>query len=379
MAEDITHVGMDVHKASIAVAMFRPGEKTPVEWTIANRDGELKKLARKLKRQGCGKIHCAYEAGPTGYGLQRLLQGEEIVCDVVAPALIPVKPGERVKTDRRDARKLGELLRAGLLTAVHPPTEEEESLRDLCRCREDAKEDQTRARHRLGKFLLRRSISYTGRVWTGMHLKWIKDLPFEREIDRTILNDYLHALELIDERIKVLDAKLAEFAAKEPYQAPVSWLRCYHGIDTLSAVTIVAELFDIRRFASARDLMAYVGLVPSEHSTGEKVRRGSITKTGNKHVRRILVEAAHHYRHRPSVGAALRKRRVEKPAEAIAIADRAHIRLHKRFWKLINAGKPANKATTAVARELLGFIWSTLSTCDQRTRGSATPDRKAAA
>ena len=364
VAESITFVGLDAHKNSIAVAMLLPGEKRPIEWQISNTPGEIKKLSRKLKRGAPGEIRSCYEAGPTGYGLQRALEADQIVCEVVAPSLIPVKPGDRIKTDRRDAKKLAELLRADLLTEVHAPTPEEESIRDLSRCREDAKQDQTRARHRLGKFLLRRSIVYSpGKAWTTLHCRWLATIKFESEIDQTILGNYLHALELIDERLKALEAKMEEVSIREPYAAPTGWLRCYYGIDTISAMTIVSELYDIRRFQSARALMAYLGLVPSEHSSGDKKNRGSITKTGNGHVRRILIEAAHHYRHRPRVGPKLQKRRAGQPMEAITIADRAHARLHRRYWRLMGKGKPTNKAKTAVARELAGFIWSSLTAC----------------
>ena len=364
MSEGITFVGLDAHKKSISVAMFLPDERVPVQWEVANRPEEIKRLARKLKRSAPGEIRACYEAGPTGYGLKRSLEADEIICDVIAPSLIPIKAGDRVKTDRRDAKKLGELLRADLLTVVHTPTPEEESVRDLCRCREDAKEDQTRARHRLGKFLLRRSLIYsTGRAWTTLHRKWLSTLRFEREADQAVFDDYMHALDLVDERLKALDAKLAAIATKEPFAAPVGWLRCFHGIDTVSAISIVAELHDIRRFESARALMAYLGLVPSEHSSGGREVRGAITKAGNGHVRRLLVEAVHHSRHAPRIGPKLSKRREGQPAEAIAIADRAQVRLHRRYWRLISSGKEPNKARVAVARELAGFIWASLHAC----------------
>ena len=364
MAEDITFVGLDAHKNSIAVAMLLPGEKRPIEWEISNTPSEVKKLSRKIKRRAPGEIRSCYEAGPTGYGLQRALEAEQIICEVIAPSLIPVKPGERIKTDRRDAKKLAELLRADLLTEVHAPTPEEESIRDLCRCREDAKEDQTRARHRLVKFLLRRNMIYSaGKAWTTIHRRWLAMLKFELEGDQTIFGDYMHAIELVDERLRALEAKLEEISRRDPYAAPVGWLRCYYGIDTISGMTIVAELYDVRRFESARALMAYLGLVPSEHSSGDSKNRGSITKTGNGHVRRILIEAAHHYRHRPRIGPKLQKRRADQPMEAITIADRAHARLHRRYWRLLGKGKPTNKAKTAVARELAGFIWSSLLAC----------------
>ncbi len=361
MEEVITCVGLDAHKKSISVAVLVGNGKEFVESTVPNEAAEIRKFARKLKRSAAGELRCCYEAGPIGYALQRLLVAEGVACDVIAPSLIPRKPGDRVKTDRRDARKLAELFRAGLLTDVRPPTPKEEAVRDLCRCREDAKEDQMRARHRLDKFLVRRGLIYTGgSLWTTTHASWIATIRFEHEADKAVLGDYRHALELIDERLKVLDAKLEEIANAEPYRVPVGWLQCFHGIGRVSAMMMIAELHDIRRFESARALMAYLGLVPSEHSSGGREVRGSITKAGNRHVRRLLVEASHHFRHPPKVGRSLQKRREGQPQEAKAMADRAHLRLHRRYWKLVNAGKATNKAKVAVARELAGFVWAAL-------------------
>jgi transposase len=362
VSNDITYVGLDAHKKSIAVAMLVPGGKSPVEWEVANDDSSIRRLARRLKQRSPGEIRCCYEAGPTGYGLKRTLEGAgDIICEVVAPSLIPMKAGDRVKTDRRDARKLAELLRANLLTEVRAPTPEEEAARDLCRCREDAKEDQTRARHRLSKFLLRGSLIYTeGREWTTRHRQWMEKLKFEHDAAKATFDDYMHALDVVGERLSALDAKLEELSKREPFAQPVGWLRCFHGIDTTTAMMITAELHDVRRFESARSLMAYLGLVPSEHSSGGRVMKGAITKTGNKHVRRLLVEAAHHARHRPAIGPKLKKRRSGQTSAAVALADRAQVRLHRKYWKLVNAGKQPNKARVAVAREFAGFIWAAL-------------------
>jgi transposase len=285
-----------------------------------------------------------------------------VVCEVVAPSLIPVKPGEKIKTDRRDARKLAELLRADLLTEVRPPTLEEEGVRDLCRCREDAKEDLMRARHRLGKMLLRRGLVYSGgKAWTRPHRKWLRSIEWDNEADQTVFDDYFRAIEHVEERQAALTSKIEELSKQAPYAEPVGWLRCFRGIDTVTAMTIVAELHDFSRFTSPRALMSYLGLVPRESSSGDSTRRGGITKTGNKHVRRILIEAAWHYRHKPAVGAKLRKRREGQPGSVIAIADRAQLRLHKRYWKLLlGSNKPSNKVAVAVARELVGFIWAVL-------------------
>jgi transposase len=283
-----------------------------------------------------------------------------VSCAVVAPALIPRKPGERVKTNRRDARKLAELGRAGLLTAVQPPTPEDEAVRDLARARDDAREDLQRCRHRLGKLLLRRGLHYAGRNWTRAHRHWIDTLTWRHAADRAVVEDYLLAIDHTEARLQALDARLAEIAATDAYREPVGWLRCFRGIDTLTAMLILAELHDFRRFASAPALMAYLGLVPGEHSSGDKHRRGRITRTGNALVRRLLVETAWHYQHRPSVGVALTRRRKGQPGRVIAIADKAQQRLCRRFRKLAAEHKPAPKIAIAIARELAGFLWAAL-------------------
>ena len=273
---------------------------------------------------------------------------------MIAPALIPMRPGDRVKTDRRGARKLAELLRADLLTAVHPPTIDQEAVRDLCRAREDAVADRTRARHRLSKLLLRRGIAYDGRNWTLRHRRWLLTLRFEHPAAQATFDDYLRALEGVEERLRTLEQELAACAASDDYREAVGLLRCFRGVDTVTALTVLAELGDVTRFGSARQLMSYLGLTPSEHSSGARQRRGPITKTGNSHVRRILVESAWHYCHPPRVGAVLRKRREGQPGWAVVLADRAQARLHRRHRRLAAHGKPSVVANVAVARELAG-------------------------
>ena len=290
----ITYVGMDVHKKSIAIALLPGTGGPPVEWQEPNELRAVQRLARRLKREAGEAVTCCYEAGPTGYALLRQLTALGVRCQVIAPSLIPMKPGTRIKTDKRDARKLAELLRAGMLTEVHPPSESDEALRDLCRCRDDVRDDLLRARHRTSKFLLRRHCVFSGTKhhWGTRHMKWLSELRFDDGASQATFDSYLLALQQNEERLERMDVRLAEFGAQEPYREPVAWLRCFRGIDTVTAVSIVAELHDFRRFRSARSLMAYLGLVPSEHSSGESERRGSITKSGNRHVRRLLVEAA---------------------------------------------------------------------------------------
>jgi transposase len=361
-AESTTFVGMDAHKNTISVALLSPGQSQAVGWQEPNTAEAVRRLARRLKRESGGEVRCCYEAGPTGYALWRQLNAAGVPCCVIAPSLIPVKPGARIKTDKRDARKLAELFRAGLLTEVQPPSEAEEALRDLCRCRDDVRIDLLRARHRLGKFLLRRHRIYTQNRcrWGTRHMEWLRGVCFEDRASQATFDSYLLTVDQLIERMRQLDATLAEIGSQDPYREPVAWLRCFRGIDTVTAVSLVAELHNLQRFRSPRALMAYLGLVPTEHSSGESERRGSITKTGNSHVRRLLVEAAWHQRHRPSLPAPLRKRREGQPARVLALADRTQERLHRRYVRMTARGKAGPKTIVAMARELTGYLWAVL-------------------
>jgi transposase len=355
-----TYVGVDAHKKDLFVAMLIGDRPTPVTWQLANEPNAVRRLVRKLEREAPGPVRMCYEAGPCGYALQRQVTTPRVSCQVIAPALVPRKPGDRIKTNRRDARKLAELLRAGLLTGVRPPTPAEEAVRDLCRARDDAREDLQRSRHRLGKLLLRRGLHYSGRNWTRAHRRWVDSLTWTEPAERVVVDDYLLAIDQLEARLLEFDARLGEIAVTEPYREPVGWLRCFRGIDTLTAILILAELHDFRRFPTPRALMAYLGLVPGEDSTGEKHRRGRITRTGNALVRRLLVETAWHYQHRPGVGVALTRRRKGQPGRVIAIADKAQQRLCRRFRRLAEHHKPAPKIAVAIARELAGFLWAAL-------------------
>jgi transposase len=367
MKDVITYVGVDAHKKDLFIAMLVGDQTTPVTWQLANEPNAVRRLVRKLERDAPGPVRVCYEAGPCGYALQRQMTTPRVSCQVIAPALIPRKPGERIKTNRRDARKLGELLRAGLLTEVRPPTPEEEAVRDLCRARDDAREDFQRCRHRLGKFLLRRGLHYSGRNWTQAHRRWIDSLEWTQPAERMVVDDYQLAIDHLEARLIEFDVRLSEIAQTDPYREPVGWLRCFRGVDTLTAMLILAELHDFRRFHSPRALMAYVGLVPGEDSSGEKHRRGRITRTGNALVRRLLVETAWHYQHRPGVGVALTRRRKGQPGRVIAIADKAQQRLCRRFRRLAEQHKPAPKIAVAIARELAGFLWAALQPAPART------------
>lgn len=362
MKKGITVVGLDAHKESINVAVLLAEAQRPIEWQVSSERGSVRKMVKKVLALAPGMtVRICYEAGPCGYALQRWIRELEVECMVVAPSLIPRKPGERIKTDRRDARKLAELLRAGLLTEVHPPSEADEAVRDLCRAREDAHEDLVRSRHRLSKLLLRRGRRWLGgkRAWGQGHRLWLRSLHFEHPADQVVIEDYLLAIEHVEERLRTLDAHIEQASQLPAYAEVVGALRCFRGIDTLTAMTLVAELHDFMRFHSARGLMAFLGLVPSEHSSGGKKQRGEITKAGNGHARRLLIEAAWHYRHRPGAQS-LRARRQGQPAHAIALADKAMRRLHRRFTQMLERGKPRPKVAVAIARELTGFIWAAM-------------------
>ena len=368
MHEPSTFVGMDVHKKDIAVAMLVAGQNGPTEWRVANEPAAVRRLGKKLQREGRSPIHCVYEAGPCGYALQRQLQGLGLACDVVAPSMIPIRPGEKIKPDRRDAQKLAELARGHLLTVVHPPTEDEEAVRDLCRGRDDARLDLMRARHRLGKFLLRRGRVFgTGqqRAWSQAHRWWLGAQRFERAAERIMFEDYLLSVEQAEARRRSLELHLEDIAHEPPYAERVGWLRCFRGIDTVTAITLVAELHDFRRFRSPSQLMAYLGLVPSEYSSGSRQQRGGITHTGNRHVRRLLIEAAWHYRHKPHVSEKLAARRHGQPATKIALADKAQLRLCRRYRRMERRGKHPTKIVVAVARELTGYLWAALNPAAQ--------------
>jgi transposase len=355
---------LDAHAKSINVAVVLPGtDMVDEQWQIAHDARSLRRLCKRLLELAPGGVRAVYEAGPCGYALKRTLDSFGIDCQVVAPSLIPVKPGERVKTDRRDAAKLAALAKGGLLTVVHPPSEAEEALRDLMRAREDAKKDLLSARHRITKMLTRYGMRFTETKnnWTLKHRAWLRRIRFSERYAQHTLDNYLLAMDQIEERIKMLDAQIEEAAQAPAHATQAGWLRCLRGVDTVTAMTILAELHDIRRFKNPCDLMAYLGLTPSEYSSGGRTKRGPITKAGNAHVRRVLVEAAWDYRHRPAVSKALCARRKGQPPAVIAIADRAQQRLHQRYYRLKEGSrKPHNVVTVAVARELTGFIWAVL-------------------
>ena len=317
-------------------------------------------LIRRLLRLGPAEsLRCCYEAGPTGFGLARRLQEAGIACEVIAPSLVPVQPGARVKTDRRDARKLAQYLRSGDLTPVHVLDPATEAIRDLERARDDAKRAERAARHQLSKFLLRHGRWFEGRsTWGPAHQAWLAKQRFDNEAQQDVMNDYRAPVELATARVVRLTARLAERVAAWDQAPLVTALQARRGVDLVSAATWVAEVGDFRRFASASELMSFVGLVPSEHSSGGSRRQGRITRTGNGHLRRTLVESAWHSRRQPRMSQAIRARNEKVSAPVRAIAWKAQPRLPKRRFRRTERGKPPTQAATAVARELVGFVWA---------------------
>jgi transposase len=359
--KSITIVAFDQHAATTVAAVLMPGHRTPALHTLTSDTGTIVRFLERLRRDGT--IRCCYEAGPCGFELQRALSARKIACEVIAPALIPRRAGDRIKTDRRDAGHLAVLYRAGALTAIHIPTAQEEAARDLLRCREDIRADLLRARHRLSKFLLRHGRRFTGtkHAWSQRHHAWLRAQTWPLAALTDTHRAYLRAVDEAVGRLRTVEQDLRALLELKPLRPRVERLRCFRGIDDLTALTIAAELGDARRFASAPRLMAYVGLVPSEHSSGVKRTQGAITKTGNAHLRRVLVESAWHYRHHPFVSAGLRARQDGAPATVIARAWTAQHRLHRRYARFAARGKRKQHIVTAVARELTGFLWAALT------------------
>ena len=358
----IYFVGLDVHADTIAVAVAEAGGEVRSLGTIPNRLESIRKLVHKLGP--VSKLKTCYEAGPTGYVLYWQLTQLGVACDVIAPSLVPTKSGDRVKTDRRDAEKLARCLRAGELTAVWVPDEAHEALRDLVRAREAAKKDQLKARHRLSKFLLRHGRRPEGiKAWTKQYMEWIRtNVHFNHPALEATLADYLEEVDHCAARIVKLEKAIDEAVQQAPagIRAVIEALQALRGVAQTTAATIVSELGTLSRFENPRQLMGYSGLVAREHSSGNKVQRGGITKTGNGHLRRVVMESAWSYQHRPNVTGFLlrRQKNLELSEEAKKIAWKAQQRLHKRYKKFEARGKNKNQIVTAVGRELLGFIWA---------------------
>jgi transposase len=360
MEKNTRYVGLDVHAETIAAAIGEGKGKVRNLGQFANRPEAVRRFIEKLGEPQ--SLRVCYEAGPTGYALYWQLTKMGIACDVVAPSLIPRKPGEKIKTDRRDAEKLAECHQSGTLTSVWVPDAAHEALRDLVRARGAAKKDESRAKHRLVKLLLRHGLRHPTncRAWTHPWWDWVQELEFKFEPQKVTLRDciaeVLHQRERLDRLDLAIDRAIE--AAPPEKKAVVEALQALRGVAKLTAVTIVTEVGTFQRFRRATELMGYTGLVPSEYSSGSRQAKGGITRTGNAHLRHVLGEAAWHSRHRPWLNVRMKKILPTLPPGVAEIAWKAQERLHRKFTKLTFHRKPAGKVATAVAREFVGFIWA---------------------
>jgi transposase len=354
------YVGLDVHQESIAVAYIAQehGAEVTSLGTIGTRQGDIDQLIRKMQSKAKHLVF-VYEAGPCGYWLYRYLTKKGHVCWVVAPSLIPQKAGDRVKTDRRDAVQLARLMRAGDLTPVYVPTVEDEAIRDLTRAREDALRDLKSAKFRLKAFLLRQDIRYTGRAtWGPAHLRWLSEVVCATPAQQIVFQEYVRAVNEHTERLQRLEQELHDQVKTWRLQPVVEALQSLRGVQFTVAITLVAELGDLTRFDNPRQLMSYLGLIPSEYSSGDRRRQGGITKAGNTHARRALIEGAWAYRYPAKVSRHLQVRLEQLPKPIQDISWKAQARLCQRFRRLLARGKHANQVVVAIARELVGFMWA---------------------
>lgn len=354
----IVYVGMDVHRDfMVLTGIGKRGNQPIFNYRLANDYGAVKRNFSKLSRTY--DLRCCYEASSCGYVLYKWLRSMCITCEVIAPSLIPHRPGDRIKTDNRDALNLALMYRAGLLAAVHVADEEYLRGRSLVRCRELMNKEVVRSRQYILKFLQLRGIVYReGNNWTERHWRFLRNQGFSGP-EETAYRNYLALLEFKLSQLRELDLQLELLAATDRYREGVGLLSCFRGIKTVTAMVLLTEIVDFNRFAKPDLLMSYVGLVPSQHSSGHSVKTGSITKAGSSRCRRILIESAWHYRHKPAIGARLRASHKGQPPEVIAIAWKAQQRLYNKYWRIANR-KEKNIAVTAVARELIGFIWSVM-------------------
>jgi transposase len=353
----LVHVGMDVSRDAIAVAVLHPDRDVAEVDKISSDEASVRRLFKRLGRPS--GVWACYEAGPTGYDLYRLVTAMRVRCDVVAPSLVPKGSGDRVKTDRRDARRLAGLHRAGELTAIAVPTPAQEAVRDLCRTRGDMVQDLTRARNRLSGFLLRHSAVWRGgSTWTFRHDRWLAGVAFDDPALASTYGHYLATVRRRDTALESVEADLVSWCDGEPFGDQVARLAAYRGVTRIGALCLAAEVFDWRRFPRARAFMSFTGLVPSENSTGKAQHRGHITRAGNAHRRGQLCEAAWSYQHHPSVGAGIRQRQAGAPPTTIARSWAAQMRLSRRFRQLCAHKNVRSVVAAAVARELAGFLWA---------------------
>lgn len=352
-------IGIDDHADKWTIAQYRDGEAKPAkEFELVPNDAGYKKLIRFTKSLE-GQVRIVYEAGPCGYELHRRLSKAGLECHVAAPSLTPRKPGERVKTNRRDAAKLARYLRSNDLTLITVPDQARESLRDLIRARGAVQKDLVSIRNQITKLLLRYGQRFRdGQAWTVRFWTWLRGVKLTGEYSQVVLDEMIVTLEQRQALRARYDDMIEAVAKKPEYESYARAFMVLRGINTLSAMTILAELGDLRRFSSAPELMAAVGLVPSEASTGDKTSRFGITKTGNAHMRHIVVEAAWQYQRRPTEGPRIKARRKNQPQALVDIARKCDLRLHRKFYRMTSRGKRSTVAAVAVARELVGFIWA---------------------
>ena len=370
MSTSTIYLGLDVHKDSITVAVLPTG--AAVLSRIDRLSSDLAKLRRYCERLSTqGELRVCYEASGAGYVVQRAMASWGFACEVIAPSLIPTKPGVQRKNDKRDAAQLARLYRAGELTIVRVPTEAEERVRDVVRCRETFQREILKSRHYILKFLARRGFVYRdGTNWTQPHYEWLRQLAHERSPlavhDRLVFSEYLGLLEYKLARRDALDHQIADLALTPALAQAVQRLQCFRGVNLHAAMVLATELVDWRRFDSPRQLMAYLGLVPREHSSGDRERRGSLTKAGNSHCRHVLVQAAWAYRYQPKIGLALKRRQKDQSPQVIAHAWKAQHRLHSLYQRLAFRTRP-QIAVVAVARELVGFLWAVMQDITPQT------------
>jgi len=375
----VMYIALDVHKKNIVMGLSEKNGKAEVAGEFFNTDTGVKKFLKKLKKISEEyDVKICYEAGPCGYALKRILDEHGYYCEIAAPSLIPVKAGDKIKTDKRDAKKLARLYRAGELTFINVPDEENEAVRDLVRCRDDIMTDLKRTKQRLNHFLIRHGYHYPGNNWTDGHYRWIKQIDLKNTHLNTTLCYYHNELEFLHMQLKELDKDIEKIALSDEYRERVNALCAFRGIATLTAMIIISEIVDFNRFSNPRELMAYLGMVPSEYSSGGTVRKGSITKCGNKRVRRALVEAAHHYRHKPVISINMKKTLENTDPELRIAPVKALKRLHKKYYHMIFRGKPIQVTVVGVARELCGFIWHNMVILERKDINSGHVNTKEA-